>query len=132
MVVDEESMGTAKSKNTMGETSPLLATPDLPSPTESDRAVQHRTRVYIVAVILLNCINLGDIVFSPATARIFESVYCRIFYQEHDSIPPRPGGIDEMYCKVSAVQTDVSSLLGTLLFPLRMPVLFARFELTIT
>ena len=112
MAVDEETLRTAKPEVEMSETSPLLSTPSTrPSP-KADHAEQHRTRTYVVALVLLNAINLGDLVLGPATARIYESVYCRNWYREHDPSLVGPGGVEEMYCKIPNVQRDVSSLVG--------------------
>jgi hypothetical protein len=97
----------------MDEYSPLLSTPVSITPPKTDHAQQSRRRTYIVAFTLLICLNLSVIIFEPALARIFESVYCRAWYQEHDPALIGPGGVEEAHCKIPQVQRDVASLTGT-------------------
>ena len=112
MVADEENLHGPASKTGMDEHSPLLSTPVLTTPPKSDRAQQHRKRTYIVAFTLLTCISLSVIIFEPALARIFESAYCRAWYQEHNPALIGPGGVEEVHCKIPQVQRDVASLTG--------------------
>jgi hypothetical protein len=112
MVADEENLHSPASKTEMDEHSPLLSTPVLTTPPKTDHAQQHRKRTYIVAFTLLTCISLSVTIFEPALARIFESAYCRAWYQEHNPALIGPGGVEEAHCKIPQVQRDVASLTG--------------------
>jgi hypothetical protein len=112
MAIDEESLNHSISKVKMDETSPLLSTPGLATRPVANAAQLHRRRVYVVAFFLLTCINLSAIVFEPAQARIFESAFCRAWYQEHNPALIGPGGVEEAQCKIPQVQRDVASLTG--------------------
>lgn len=114
MAVDEENWYSVTSKVMTDDTSPLLSTPWSASatPRNTNDTQLHRRRTYTVALILLICVNLGVIIFEPAQARIFESAFCRAWYQEHDPALIGPGGVEEMHCKIPQVQKDVASLTG--------------------
>jgi len=114
MSIDEESMFKPVAEGRMEETSPLLSTSPLTTPPtwKGDRHQYHR-RAYVVIFFLLTAVNLGVAVFEPAQARLFESVYCRAWYQEHDPALVTPGGVvAEVHCKIPPVQRDVASLTG--------------------
>jgi hypothetical protein len=112
MAADEENVHSSVSKTEMEEYSPLLSTPVSITLPKTDHAQQHRRRTYIVAFTLLICVNLSVIIFEPALARIFESAYCRAWYQKHDPALIGPGGVEEAHCKIPQVQRDVASLTG--------------------
>lgn len=117
MAADEESWDNSSSKIRMDEISPLLSAPASPSsaappPPNTDAGQRRRWRVYVVAFILVVCVNLSLVVFEPAQARLFESALCRAWYQEHNPAMIGPGGVDEMHCKIPHVQQDVASLSG--------------------
>jgi hypothetical protein len=113
MAVDEENLDSSVSKTGMDEYSPLLSTPVSITPPKADHAQQRRRRAYIVVFALLICVTSGVIIFEPALARIFESAYCRAWYQEHDPALIGPGGVEEVHCKIPQVQENVASLTGT-------------------
>jgi hypothetical protein len=113
MAVDEENLHSSVSKTGMDEYSPLLSTPVSITLPKTDHAQQRRRRTYIVAFTLLICINSSVIILESALARIFESAYCRAWYQEHDPAMIGPGGVEEAHCKIPQVQKDVASLTGT-------------------
>jgi hypothetical protein len=112
MAINEESLNHSIPKAKMDETSPLLSTPGLATQPDTNAAQLRRRRVYVVAFILVTCINLSGIVFEPAQARIFESAFCRAWYQEHDPALVGPGGVAEAHCKIPQVQRNVASLSG--------------------
>jgi hypothetical protein len=112
MVADEENLHNPASKTEMDESSPLLSTPVSTTSPKPDQAQQHRRRTYIIAFTLLICLSLGVVIFEPALARLFESAYCRTWYQEHDPALIGPGGVEEAHCKIPQVQRDVASLTG--------------------
>ncbi len=112
MAVDEETLGNSPTKIEMDETVPLLSTATSPASTKPGQTQQHRTRTYLVTLSLLVALNLGDVVLGPATARIYESVYCHEWYRNHDPSLIGPGGVEESNCKIPNVQRDVSSLVG--------------------
>jgi hypothetical protein len=67
--------------------------------------------------MLLYIITLtgGDELIQPAQTRVFESIYCRAYYAEHDpSLIGTDGGdgVAEKYCKGAVVQGEVAMLKG--------------------
>jgi hypothetical protein len=112
MAVNEENLHSSVSKTGMDEYSPLLSAPVSITPPKTDHAQQRRRRMYIVVFTLLICVTASVIIFEPALARIFESAYCRAWYQEHDPASIGPGGVEEAHCKIPQVQRDVASLTG--------------------
>jgi hypothetical protein len=112
MAIDEENLYSSNPEIKMDEISPLLSTPASAIPPDTHADHLHRRRAYVVAFFLLVCINLSAIIFEPAQARIFESAFCRAWYQEHNPAMIGPGGVAEVHCKIPQVQKDVASLTG--------------------
>ena len=102
------------------ESSPLLhtsASATHPEP-QSSRSTQRKhlqARTTILILLYLVFLDLGYELITPAQTRIFESIYCRLYYTEHDpSLIGSDGqdGVDEEWCKVSEVQRRVAMLKG--------------------
>ncbi|KAL1647328.1 hypothetical protein SLS58_002656 [Diplodia intermedia] len=97
------------------EQSPLL--PQHPAPSAS-KAAQGRSKWSPAAISYLFLLVIiagvaGDAVSTPALTRIYESIYCRQYFAEHDpSLIGRDGGdnVPEKLCKIAEVQGQVAML----------------------
>lgn len=100
------------------ETSPLLSPSAAPvhSETQSSQFTPKkpsRARIIILLLLYLVFLDLGYELIVPAQTRVFEQVYCRLYYEEHDpSLIGSDGkdGVDEKWCKVDVVQGEVAML----------------------
>ncbi|KAF4551961.1 Efflux pump-like protein 8 [Elsinoe fawcettii] len=82
----------------------------------------------IIALILLVVMifTLGDTIQDTPQKRIFESIYCYQYWEEHDPTklllsradigPGAIGGVEEKWCKVATIQSQVASLRGWQIF----------------
>jgi hypothetical protein len=71
----------------------------------------------IITLVLLFVLSLeaGDQMIGPAQTRVFESIYCRQYYEKHDPSAihgPGRNGVDEELCKISVIQGQVAMLKG--------------------
>lgn len=112
MAIDEENENSPSPRIKMDETSPLLFTPASTNTPDPNAVQSLRRRAYVAAYALLTCLSLSVVLFEPAQARIFESAFCRAWYQEHNPVLIGPGGVEEVHCKIPQVQRDVASLTG--------------------
>ncbi|KAF2434683.1 MFS general substrate transporter [Tothia fuscella] len=108
------------------ETTPLLSPSSDETPVSTTRHPRNEaaeatpgksSHILVLTLLLLYVIflDLGYELIVPAQTRIFESIYCKEYYQKHDpSLIGSDGndGVDEKWCKVSAVQGDVAMLKG--------------------
>jgi MFS family permease len=72
--------------------------------------------VSILVLIILTA-GTGDELIQPAQTRVFESIYCRSYYAQHDpSLIGSDGGdgVAEKYCKNHVIQGEVAMLRGWL------------------
>ncbi|EKG21779.1 Major facilitator superfamily domain general substrate transporter [Macrophomina phaseolina MS6] len=100
------------------ELSPLLPQPSIstsPVRAEVGRARRRWSPAAIsyLFLILIVAGNTADGISSPALTRIYESIYCRQYYEQHDqSMIGRDGGDDvpEELCKIRKVQGEVAML----------------------
>lgn len=111
-------------------TAPLLpshvpdeATPLLPSPIELEQPDKTIPRpkiasplfIITVAILWVLIIEFGDELISPAQTRVFESIYCQLYYKDHDPGligSDGRGGVDKKWCKIPVVQGQVAMLKG--------------------
>ncbi|TLD32085.1 MFS transporter [Venturia nashicola] len=102
----------------LDETTPLL-----PSPTgneQADKTVVRQKKpsplfITTVAILWVLIIEFGDELINPAQTRVFESIYCQLYYKDHDpSVIGNEGhgGIAEKWCKIPVVQGQVAMLKG--------------------
>lgn len=108
-------------------TSPLLpsdeATPLLTPPAEVERPDKSFPQpkkpsplfITTIAILWVLIIEFGDELINPAQTRVFESIYCQLYYKDHD--PSRigndgHGGVAEKWCKIPVVQGQVAMLKG--------------------
>ena len=108
------------------ESSPLLPTSPAERSVEASlpRHRIFRTRQSIILVLLLVILlcSFGDQLEEAPLARIYESIICYKYYEQHDTSKlrlPRNelgagaiGGVDEMWCKEPEVQDDLAMLNG--------------------
>lgn len=71
----------------------------------------------IIAILLIYflLLNFSDEIIVPAQMRVFESIYCKIYYEKHDpSLIGSDGGngVAEKWCKGSVIQGEVAMLKG--------------------
>lgn len=76
-----------------------------------------RSESFILTILIcaILALSTGDQLQAPAQTRIFESIYCRQYYMEHDSsLVGSDGGdgVAEQYCKNHVVQGEVAMLRG--------------------
>lgn len=96
------------------EHSPLLP-PSSSSPPSTQKIKASKTLIITVLIFILFSIEFGDEIIQPALLRVFESIYCRQYYEVHD--PSKigsdgRGGVKEEYCKNSVIQGQVAMLKG--------------------
>ncbi|KAJ9610391.1 hypothetical protein H2200_005168 [Cladophialophora chaetospira] len=94
---------------------PLLS----PSSDESSHKNESRSTntLLLKLYVIVFCINLGFQMLFPAQTQIYESIYCSQWYKDHpDKRLPENGSIPESYCKIPAVQTQISTLKGWFMF----------------
>lgn len=95
------------------ERSPLLpATAPSPSLEQHRRKWSPAAISYLFLLVIIAGVT-ADNVSLPAFTRIYESIYCRQYYAEHDpSLIGRDGGdgVPEEFCKISQVQGEVAML----------------------
>ena len=76
-----------------------------------------RFRVLALLYTAIIALNAALILQDAPATRLFEIVYCRAFYEEHDpSLIGDNGVVDEKYCKNDFVQSQVAFLKGWLSF----------------
>jgi hypothetical protein len=94
--------------------SPLNATqPTLP--TESTPAKPSPFLITTLVILWVLIIEFGDELVGPAQTRVFESIYCQLYYEKHDSSligSDGRGGVAEKWCKIPIVQGQVAMLKG--------------------
>ncbi|KAG8627406.1 hypothetical protein KVT40_004889 [Elsinoe batatas] len=91
-----------------------------------------RSIITLILVVVM-IFSLGDQISDTPMKRIFESIYCYEYWEEHDPSkllvgrdligPGAVGGVDEKWCKVAAVQSQVATLGGWQIFFDGMPAL---------
>lgn len=102
---------------------PDEATPLLPSPTELDPLDKNDPRskkaspffITTIAILWVLIIEFGDELINPAQTRVFESIYCQLYYRDHDPSvigSDGHGGVAERWCKIPVVQGEVAMLKG--------------------
>jgi hypothetical protein len=107
-----------------GENEPLLS---LPANIADTKWQPGRFRIFLTLLAMATCFNLALQVLLPAQARIFESIFCEQWYRDHKTpgnIRLPDGSIDERFCKIPAVQKDLSSLRGWMEWWDALPALF--------
>jgi len=71
--------------------------------------------VFSLVLLYLVLTDLGYELISPAQTRVFEQIFCKLYYQGHE---PRLANsfedqdVDEKLCKVTPVQKEVAMLKG--------------------
>ena len=84
-----------------------------------------RWKVFVLVLGLFVTVNVSMTLQEPPRTRLFESIYCRDFYQSNDPGRIGDGGfIDEQDCKIDAVQSQVALLKGWLEFFNFLPGIF--------
>jgi hypothetical protein len=94
-----------------GEHDTLLAGSQVTSSDQKGDTYYRGIRLTLLAMATLDTLALQILV--PAEIRIFESIYCKQWYQDNAStlVGPLSGGlIDEQLCKKPPIQKEVSTL----------------------
>ncbi|KAI0878294.1 major facilitator superfamily domain-containing protein [Hypoxylon argillaceum] len=102
------------------QTSPLLAlrgSPEHPTSRRIETPRHEHSRSLVIALILLyiGFLDLPYELITPAQTRVFEQIYCKLYYREHDpSLIGSDGrdGVLEKWCKVDWVQAEVAVVKG--------------------
>lgn len=113
---------------TASEETPLLRTS---SPSSAGEVLAESgpisTRWIVIILLLLSVLlQAGDQLMQTPLTRVFESIYCYEYWEEHDPSkllagrigagPGALGGVEEALCKVPEIQSQVAALLGNLNF----------------
>lgn len=99
---------------TPSEATPLLQPPTSPSPILRAKKASPFF-IVTIAILWVLIIEFGDELINPAQTRVFESIYCQLYYREHDPGligSDGRGGVDEKWCKIPVVQGQVAMLKG--------------------
>lgn len=110
----------AQSIGFLSETSPMLPHSSDAAESEADIGQpqpKKRSNTSIVFFILLYValFNIGNEMIATAQTRVFEDIFCQIYYakNEPEGIGSNERGvIDEKWCKIGPVQSDVAMLKG--------------------
>ncbi|KAH7182277.1 major facilitator superfamily domain-containing protein [Fusarium flagelliforme] len=90
-------------------------------PPASDAALSHsqgtsrQRRVIILLLFYVVFLDIGYELIVPAQTRVFEQIYCRLYYEKHNPSligDHRNGQIDEKLCKNDVIQGEVAMLKG--------------------
>lgn len=102
------------------------APPPTPHPSATQRkASSLRLNVTIIILLLILTTNFPYHLQVLPRFRIWEIIYCRKYYQEHDPSLIGPGGVvEERYCKIENVQSQIALLKGWFEFFSGLPGLF--------
>ncbi|MCJ1351791.1 MAG: hypothetical protein MMC33_001775 [Icmadophila ericetorum] len=124
MTVHDPSLTSASAS--ASETSPLLShfpPPQLSPPRTKASSIRKSVIIGILFLILTS--NLPYLLQILPRLRIWEIIYCRRYYEEHDpSLIGEDGLVEEKYCKVESVQSQVAYLKGWYGFFGSLPGLF--------
>jgi hypothetical protein len=96
------------------ESLPLLP-PTSPSTPQPLKSKPSPTFIITLVVLVIIALESGDELIGPAQTRVFESIYCRRYYEAHDpSLIGSDGGdgVAERFCKNSIIQGEVAMLKG--------------------
>ncbi|PNS16729.1 Quinidine resistance protein 1 [Sphaceloma murrayae] len=95
-------------------------------PTDDSTTTLRPRAILILILIVIAIFTLGDTISDTPQKRIFESIYCYKYWEEHDPTkllvsrenvgPGAIGGVEEKWCKVASVQADVAMLRGWQIF----------------
>lgn len=97
------------------EASPLIESVVQQSATPNAPVITFRRRTILLLLLYLVFLDLGYELIVPAQTRVLERMYCRLYYEDHDSViysGDTNGGIDERLCKVGVIQSEVAMLKG--------------------
>ncbi|OQO08409.1 hypothetical protein B0A48_06279 [Cryoendolithus antarcticus] len=126
------------------ERTPLITTKALPSADEDVSATKARRnhaahKIVFLLVAILVLATSGDQISEAPLTRIYESIICYRYYETADPSkirlgrdtvgPGAIGGVDELYCKVNGVQSQLSTIRGTQQFLDGIPSLVLAFPL---
>lgn len=93
------------------EQSPLLKSVEQ-APTYSSSS---HVWILLLVVALVISIDVPITLASAPQTRLFEAIYCAKWFKTHDlKLIGESGWVDEQYCKIDAVQSQVASLKGWL------------------
>lgn len=102
------------------EDTPLLKSP-APSTHEPIHRISHRW-IVLILITMLTLLEFGDQLMDAPLTRVYESIYCYEYWEEHDPsklltgrMSAGPGalqGIDEKLCKIPEIQSKVAALIG--------------------
>jgi len=79
------------------------------------QSTSRQRRVIILLLLYVVFLDLGYELIVPAQTRVFEQIYCRLYYEKHDPglIGDHGNGqIDEKLCKNDVIQGEVAMLKG--------------------
>ena len=88
-----------------------------PNKPESPALFEGYSTVYILSIIAIVVIilDVGSALSFAPMQRLLESSICRSYYLEHDpSMVSSDGSVDEKFCKVRQVQTELAMIRGYL------------------
>ncbi len=107
------------SRDTTTETTSLLSSSGPVDyeiePTQVPQKRPSQTLIIALLQLYLVFLDLGYELIVPAQTRVFETIYCKQYYEKHNTSSidsDGANGIDEKWCKNSAVQGKVSMLKG--------------------
>ncbi|OQO13020.1 hypothetical protein B0A48_02484 [Cryoendolithus antarcticus] len=118
-------------------TKPLLLADDTTATKAQRNHAAHKIVLLLVAILILA--TSGDQISEAPLTRIYESIICYRYYETADPSkirmgrdtvgPGAIGGVDELYCKVNGVQSQLSTIRGTQQFLDGIPSLVLAFPL---
>lgn len=87
-----------------------------------DTKVMSPRTIITITIVILVVVQMGDQLMEPSFTRVFESIYCYNYWEVEDPSkillsranvgPGAIGGVDEQWCKVAKVQSQVATLRG--------------------
>jgi hypothetical protein len=97
------------------ENTPLIRPSTSTSPSSSSESKASPTFIITLIIFIIITLGCGDELIGPAQTRVYESIYCRRYYEIHDpSFIGSDGGdgVAEKFCKIPIVQGEVAMLKG--------------------
>jgi len=123
--MEAEDVATEQDPLLSGNETPSVDGGDADSGNEqSSKPYSNRSPHFIIAGVMLAILSvgIGDQLAETPMLRIYESIYCYQYWEQHDPSllnggrnaigPGAVGGINEEYCKIPHIQAHVADLQG--------------------